>query len=211
MTWSDLLTLPWQILGWLASKPAKWLGITPDPRLTFGDPFDHAVEENVSFVHLPLRVERQRWKGEVRKVENCGVRIRLRCPGDSLERQGVWESSIPPRFATHITLFEGYATFNVPLIVQYSRRSYWRNDVGAGTYLADLNFMDDARIDIVRLNGDVFFLGVDVIAGARIVASSEWVVAVANTSLSFEHAFASARSLAEVARINFQLRERLDD
>src|SRR5882724_11580772 len=40
MTWPDILSLPWQVLAWVLSKPAKWLGITSDPRLTFGDPFD---------------------------------------------------------------------------------------------------------------------------------------------------------------------------
>jgi len=71
--------------------------------------------------------------------------------------------------------------------------------------------MDDARVDIVRLNDDVFSLGVDVIAGARIVASSEWVVAVTNASLLFERAFSSARSVAEVARINFSIAGARDD
>lgn len=181
-----------QFAVWPLRKLGEAVGISPNLRISFGCPVN-AGEVDVSFIQLPVIVDRQRWWGATKAIDHCGIRLRVRTEGwPDDERPGVWfDDSGRDYCSKHITLFEGgYSRFDIPLVVQHVRDSYWHDDARRGTYLADMVFMYPHRLGGMKLNPALYRIGVDIIAGPKILATSEWIVNVTSApSVSIERAF----------------------
>jgi hypothetical protein len=198
MNLRDLLL---SLLRLALQQVARLMGITPELVIVFDAPEDIADEGSAAFLQLPVSVQRRRWWGETKPIEHCGVRFRLRTEGwADRESPGVWFDDNARHYSvTHKTLFEGgYARFDIPFIIQHVRESYWHDDAIPGTYLADLPFMFSSRLGGVTMLPAVYQIGVDLIAGAKILASCEWVVIVTCVpSLGIERAFTDVRSISD--------------
>jgi hypothetical protein len=204
---AQVVTALLQFPVWLARLIGRAVGITPDLLVGFDDPVNTADEPDAVFLHLPVSIQRGRWWGATKPIEHCGVRIRVRTQGwADRESPGVWfDDSARHYCVTHRTLFEGYARFDIPLLVQHIRESYWHPDAKPGAYIADFPFMFPDRMGGVRLLPAVYQIGVDLIAGPRILASSEWVVIVtAAPSLAIERAFTDVKNISDSKRLWFR-------
>ncbi len=196
----------WQALGWPLRRLGEVMGISPNLVLSFDRPFNNAVIGEATFIMLPLDVRRQHWWGDTRPLEDCAIRLRLQGERELNNRLGVWYSSNANHFyEPHIRIFEGYARFDIPLVVQHCRESYWHDDATAGTYLADLSFMNPNLTDCVKLKEGRFHLDVDVVAGPKIRATSRWLIMVETMRLGIGRAWSDVTNLSEGEIIWFRL------
>ena len=206
MTGLEWLVFFLQLPLWPLRALARAMGISPDLVVTFDDPpFDNADESAAVFLMLPVTVRRQRWRGDTKPIEHCTVRLRFRGEIEDA-RQGVWyDYPAPHHCKTETTLFEGYTRFDIPILIQHIRDSYWHAGTPSGTYLADVPFMYEHLIGGMRLKPGLFWLGVDVIAGRKILAASDWIIAVTNApSIYIERAWTDLSTVQDAKPLLFR-------
>jgi hypothetical protein len=179
---NTLLQIP-QLPFWLLRQVLKWFGISPEPLVSFSAPYDYAAEPHVVFPHVSVVLHRQRWLGEIRRIENCGVRLRVwrvnTREEDGLVAQGVWAPNLPAENVEHLTLFEGpFTSFRIPMVVYSMTPDYRKLDLTPGAYLANESFLHPHKPAVIRIGPGEYFLAIDLVKGNAIRTTSRLLLSV---------------------------------
>jgi len=160
----------------------KLFGITDEPNIIIGEPFDRANESFVRWLHLAVQIKRKRWVGEIKQIPQCRLEFIFRPigGGDSLIIEGEWAPDQEPKKLVEKTLRENDTDMRFSIVV--------RSLVGIRppiqpnaqvcpniTYITGMRFLEHGDTSAV-LSPGTYELTIRLYAGHRTWSKTQWVL-----------------------------------